>query len=618
MRYFFAFLCLLAWLTVPAQDNEINRLHQQVNHAGDSTAYVDALNQLSLTLYENNVDSTFYYACLARQVSDRLNYNRGRAGALNNLGIVYEMKGDEQLALRYYNDAFSIYRSLNDSANIVQLLMNIGLVYNETGEFGKSINHLRQALTIGKHLRKDSIVSLVISNYISIYADSISRDSLFYYLRQGQSIAKHYNDERLQVFLEEIEGTLCLRFNEPQQGIAMLEAGVNKAMSMHLYYFSLDVILQLGDLYSTTDTAKAVRYYQQALSIAQSKDYHVYSELAAARLYSFYKHHNNGPAAQVHSDLLVKLYQEDAVLRAKSGVDYIDYALKNDALVTERGNSKSREMLIGILSVLLVVMLVTIFFIFRLYQLKHQHNSTLSALNESEKARNLALVANHEFNNRLISLLAHDFRQPLNMVKGLATLLTTYDNLSAHEMRTLVCSMEETADITLEIFENILQWIRRQLSGFTYQPEQLNLHQLVNEAIQPFKQMTEQYRMTIINEVDESLQINADKELVQFIHRNFIHNALKFSPERSTIRIQAHKTDSEIVVSVADEGQGIAPERLHTLFDFKTELRYNNGKEKGAGVALMICKDFTEKMRGRIWAENGNGRGAVFCYALVA
>ncbi|RFM28235.1 ATP-binding protein [Deminuibacter soli] len=618
MRYFVPmFCCLLLWLGATAQNNVIPQLHAALHTAGDSVTYVNTLNKLGMILYESNVDSTFYYARIARAVADRLNYNCGKAGALNNLGIVYEMKGDQQLAQRYYNDAYRLYRQAGDSANMVQVTMNIGLVYSDGGEHAKAVAFLRRAMSMGRHLRRDSIMSLVLANYMSIYTDSIPRDSLFPYLNQAKAIATRYKDQRVLVFLDQVAGLFYLRTGQQEKGIALLQAGVNKALSMNLYYLSLDVILQLGDLFSVSDTAKATGYYHQALDIAQAKGYHLYAELAAQRLYNFY---SSVQSADVHqyAALLLQLYQEDAMFRTKSGVDYIDYALQEDALAAYQNTSHYRMRLILILSALVIVMAILIFFILRLYKLKQQHNNTLEALNESEKVRNEQLQANHAFNNRLISLLAHDFRQPLNMVKGLAQLLLNYNDLSPQEMRTLVRSMEETSDVTLDIFENILQWIRRQLSGFTYQPEILNLHELVHEAMQPFKTLSEQFGITIINEVSPSLNIKADRELVQFIHRNFIHNAIKFSPEQSTIRIQASNNNGEVIVQVADEGNGIPPEKLQGLFDFKAELRYNNGKEKGAGVALMICKDFTEKMRGRIWAENGNPKGAVFCYALVA
>jgi K+-sensing histidine kinase KdpD len=144
----------------------------------------------------------------------------------------------------------------------------------------------------------------------------------------------------------------------------------------------------------------------------------------------------------------------------------------------------------------------------------------------------------------------------------------------------------------------------------------MSLKELIDEALLPFNLMAEGYHLKFINNVDSNVIIQADKELVQFIHRNFIHNAIKFSPQYATISISATVHPGETTICVQDEGKGISPEKLGSIFNFKAEMRYSNEKEKGAGVALMICKDFIEKMSGRIWAENAKEKGAAFCYTL--
>ncbi len=112
---------------------------------------------------EKNIDSTFYYTKKARDISDRLQYAQGTADALNNLGVIYDIKGDVQLALRYYDEAHNNYEALHDSANMVQTLMNIASVYQESGKDEKALVEYRKALTLGRDLTRDSILSLVIS-----------------------------------------------------------------------------------------------------------------------------------------------------------------------------------------------------------------------------------------------------------------------------------------------------------------------------------------------------------------------------------------------------------------------------------------------------------------------
>ena len=138
-----------------AQPTEIEKVQQSILKIHDSLAYVDALNRVAMLSYEKNIDSTFYYSKQAREIANRLQYAQGKADALNNLGIVYDIKGDIQLALRYYNEAYNSYIAIHDSSNIVQALMNIGEVYQEIGKDEKAIAYYRNALNLGRHLSLD-------------------------------------------------------------------------------------------------------------------------------------------------------------------------------------------------------------------------------------------------------------------------------------------------------------------------------------------------------------------------------------------------------------------------------------------------------------------------------
>ena len=134
------FVCLLLPATLClAQSPEIENIQHSLPAIRDSSAYVDALNRLAMLLYEKNIDSTFYYTKKARDISDRLQYARGVADALNNLGVIYDIKGNVQLALRYYDEAHNNYEVLHDSSNIVQTLMNIASVYQESGKDEKAL-----------------------------------------------------------------------------------------------------------------------------------------------------------------------------------------------------------------------------------------------------------------------------------------------------------------------------------------------------------------------------------------------------------------------------------------------------------------------------------------------
>ncbi|WP_431198885.1 tetratricopeptide repeat protein [Mucilaginibacter sp. P19] len=135
-------LLLLAVSECFGQFREVNKLKKDLPLTHDSIQYVNTLNRLGMLMYEQNIDSAFNYAKKARTIAERLGYKAGKADALNVIGIVYDLKGNLQLSLRYYNEAYNLYKELNDTSNVVQGLMNIGLVFNENKEDKKAINFL--------------------------------------------------------------------------------------------------------------------------------------------------------------------------------------------------------------------------------------------------------------------------------------------------------------------------------------------------------------------------------------------------------------------------------------------------------------------------------------------
>ncbi|WP_121809324.1 tetratricopeptide repeat-containing sensor histidine kinase [Mucilaginibacter kameinonensis] len=611
----FLVLLLLAVSVCFGQSREVNKLKKDLPLIHDSTKYVNALNRLGMLMYEQNIDSAFYYAKKARSIAERLNYKAGKADALNAIGIVYDLKGNLQLSLRYYNEAYNLYKELNDTSNTVQGLMNIGLVFNENREDKKAINFFKRAINIGKTLQRDSIMSLVLCNYLLLYPEQIPKDSVEIYLDKAREIGTRFKDNRMLVEADQVQGLLYLQNNEREKGAALLQKAVNNGLAMELYYLSLDIVMNLGDLYLEPNITKAIEYYKQGLSIAEKSGYHYYEKIFGKKLYDIYIAQNNLPEVQRYSSKLLKLYDDEEKYTNTSGFDYIDYALKDQQLEAITIRSQNRQVLAIVLGILFVITAITVIFTYRLYRLKKKHGQTLEELNRTVQLRNEKLEIDHEFNNRLVSILAHDFRQPIGALKTLATVLKDADSFTRDELMELVDTMEHSSNISLEIFENILQWIKQQLSGFDYKAVPLPLKELIDEAIQPFNLISEDHKLKLINAVDPSIIIHADKELVQFIHRNFIHNAIKFSPDNSTVTISA-SSDKDVTVCVQDEGKGISPDKLQLLFNFKANMQYSNEKEKGAGVALMICKDFTEKMNGRIWVENNRIKGAAFCYSL--
>jgi len=606
-------------ITVPfglqAQLNEIRSLQLQIPAIKDSTGYVDALNRLSMLSHLKSADSCFYYAEKAMAIGNRLQYKQGQADALNNMAIVYAIKTNTYLAAKYFNDALGLYRELKDSSNECQVIMNQGVILTIENKRKEGLEYFRQAYKLGEKLSKDSIQELVILNMIQVDS-TLSADSVRGLLSHARSIARRYNDERAMLVCFETEATQLLKSGRKNDAVNLLKNSVHYADSIGCEYERMNIYITLGDILIGDSTKEALQYYNNALNTSSLNGYTDFITASAEKLYDYYTSAKDTSHANKYAAVLLKEYRDYQNYVQQSGFSYLDYALQQKELATVKNNSTVKKTVIIILSVLSATIIALLFFMMRAQQSRKKYVELLKQRNEQAGSRNAELQYKNEFNNRLISLLAHDFRQPLAAVKGMMALLKEPGALSKAEMDFLVSKIETSSDTSLEIFDNILHWIKKQVSGFVYEPTAMQLKELVDEAGRTLQYVTDKFSIVIVNNITDATTIMADKEMLQFVNRNLIHNAIKFSPSNATVSISAYKSAGEIVVAVKDQGKGMTKEKLDSLFNIFSKTQYASDKEKGSGVALVICKDFLERMNGRIWAESEPGKGTTFLYAL--
>ena len=109
----------------------------------------------------------------------------------------------------------------------------------------------------------------------------------------------------------------------------------------------------------------------------------------------------------------------------------------------------------------------------------------------------------------------------------------------------------------------------------------------------------------------EKLVVHADADMVKTIIRNFLSNAVKFTPEDKGIEVSCTREGGMAKISVRDHGVGISPERLENIFR-KGETTYGTGGEEGSGLGLQLCQDFAQKNGGEAVVESVLGEGSTF------
>ena len=107
--------------------------------------------------------------------------------------------------------------------------------------------------------------------------------------------------------------------------------------------------------------------------------------------------------------------------------------------------------------------------------------------------------------------------------------------------------------------------------------------------------------------------------MLKTVLRNLVSNAIKFTHTGGRVIIDAEEKNEHIIISVADDGIGIQPEKLTRLFDIShRQTTTGTAEETGTGLGLILCKEFVEKNGGKIWVESEYGKGSDFKFTMPA
>jgi signal transduction histidine kinase len=246
---------------------------------------------------------------------------------------------------------------------------------------------------------------------------------------------------------------------------------------------------------------------------------------------------------------------------------------------------------------------------------------------EKEKRAEELFTANKELKqllqlnsdkNRFISILAHDLRSPFSGLLGLSeVLIEDIRKLNTDEIEDIANNINKSAKSSFKLLENILSWARAKQGKIPFDPQILNFTNNCEDAVDVLNPIAKAKNITIDFSTGDHINVFADVDMFKAVLRNLVSNAIKFTNAGGTISITANQTDSNITISVSDNGIGIAPHNLMKLFEMaEVSTTKGTAEETGTGLGLLLCKEFVEKHGGKIWVESEVGKGSDFKFTL--
>jgi len=218
--------------------------------------------------------------------------------------------------------------------------------------------------------------------------------------------------------------------------------------------------------------------------------------------------------------------------------------------------------------------------------------------------------------DELVATVSHELRTPLTSLRGYAELLLSRQFPQEKQEKFLKIIHDETLRLN-KLINDFLDIRRMEAGRQSYDFASLDLIPVVSEAIHRFKQdrsKTFDWHLDLPNELP---RVYADRDRIWQVLTNLISNAMKFSPDGSQVTIAAKQKGSSIVVSVADQGVGIAKADQARLFDkFYRAMQTDDKHHQGSGLGLAIVKEIVDAHEGRVWLESSIGQGSTFYFSL--
>jgi len=596
----------------------------------DSVTYSRILIALAQKYQNRQLDTCFQYLTAARGITKRIGFKWGEAEVYRGLGGYYAYRDNSYLSFRFYLDALKLYRELKDSTGMTLVNIKVGVYQHYQGQHQEAEKYIKQALSMAMRMRNDSVMSAVMANYFFIYRnDTAHRAQASQYLENGYQLAMKGGHTRMMIYTGMLKADEMYDKGDTALAVAKVKDLVRIALKKGFLYHALYGYAQLADYAIQRHSPDSVIYQKEVIRLGLEGSYREIVLPVVAKFYRYYELQHQTKEAGYYAGLMADITEQYERSRSQGEQDYMDYYLQGkqlrqlqlqhdfqqQQLDRKSLEARSRYLVILCLVLLLLLLVLLLLDINRSHRRSRKHADRLREMNKHISEQNALLRTHDDFKNKLISLIAHDFRSPLIQIIEITAYLQQ-GAFSVEEAATLFRRLESNAENTLQIFENILRWIRTQLSGFVYQPLPCTPADLIREAMVSMKEEILERQVQVVVKVPPNMQVLADKEMLQFVHRNLLHNAIKFSPARGTISITASMAADMMTVSITDEGKGIAPDVLDRLFEYYADNKGAKPSKGGAGLALIICKDFLDKMGGTIIAGNRSDKGSSFSYTL--
>ncbi len=509
---------------------------------------------------------------------------------LNNIGLIHNRSEEYKLAIKYYSEALEVFLSANNKIGIIQTQINIGNAYHKLSVIDSSERYYTEALNLSVDINNEQLECRALFALSQLYHIELEYKIAKQYLDKALLIAEELN---LKDILPPAYVTMC--DIEYQLGNANKALEYNaKGNELAKLYNDLETQKIAASNYSTIyesfgDFSKALNYYKESFALHDS----IMSE------------NNKRDIAEIEAKYSLKeKSRENRILKSENELKGLEVRYQRYLLYYLLG--------------FFVIAIVFVFVLYNRFRIKRKSNIELAKMNELIKVQNEKLELSNATKDKFFSIIAHDLKNPFGSILAMTDLLTQrYKGITDDVVYKMIVELNNASRNTYNLLENLLSWARSQKGEIKIERERLNIYNLLEESMLPYIANAAKKNISIVNNVDRDVYANIDKNTMKIVFSNLINNAIKFTEFDGSVELLCEIINGNAVVSVKDNGIGMTPEILDSIFRIdKNQSTKGTNEEMGTGLGLILCKEFANKNGVNISVESTVGEGSSFMLEL--
>lgn len=511
---------------------------------------------------------------------------------LLNIGNVYYRGQDKEQAIKFYKRSKKFAALKNNTKMLGSLSNNIGNYYmdiylqtNKVQYKNQAIQYLKESIVYKKKLKTDPTLDRSYNALARVYFHADEIDQAYNYASVAQRIAKQDKDHESVGSSHLLLASIALKRKNPDLAQSLLDdlhIYITENKAFHILNLFDEEILQLR---SQVRNVRSNNFIELDSLRGDS-----YENLLLAR-------------QKVREELNIKYETE------KKELENANLALKNKIQESKAQLSKT------ITLILIVFALALVIFIF---SLKKKNKAIIKSQKSIEKQasqlahQNTLLKQSEAFKAKLFSIVSHDLKSPINSLKIFVD-LSSQKNLSSEDFDYLMENLKQELDITSSLLDDLLYWSKAQMQTNSIAWSNFDLSAVVNKCIYTLSPNIKLKQLKIKNLLNQNLIIWGDEKRCEFIVRNILHNAIKYSEFYKEIEIGVFENTSSWDFYIKDNGIGISEDRLEKLFESNFSKGGTKGTldEQGAGIGLLLCNDFVESLYWKLHVESKLAAGTI-------